>query len=140
MELVKAAVRRFDFSEVSPGEQRAFRYMKDRGFGAVRNDLQAGMRMAQQIDPENREANIADLIRGINLASVVFRKIPEAELRRHLPFNDARFLFIDRKIVVQIRSLLQVGEGTMLFTKSSSFWKYGETSAAPRGLSRSRSS
>jgi hypothetical protein len=115
MELVKAAVRCFDFSEVSPGEQRAFRDMKERGFGAVLNVLQAGMRMAQQIDPENREAKIADIIWVINLASIVLRKIPEAELRRHLPFNDARFLFIDKKIMVQFRSLLRVGEGEDAF-------------------------
>src|SRR5579862_6722241 len=74
MELVKDAVRRFDFNEVSPGEQQAFRDMNERGFGAVLNDLQAGMRMAQQIDPKNREAKIADLIWAVNLASAVFRK------------------------------------------------------------------
>ena len=115
IELVKAAVQRFDFSEVSPGEQRAFRDMKERGFGAVLNDLLAGMRMAQQIDPENREAKIADLIWGINLASVVFRKIPETELRQHLPVDDARFLFIEDRIVVQFRSLLRVGKGEETF-------------------------
>ncbi len=115
VELVKAAVRRFDFSEVSPGEQRAFRDMKERGSMAVLNDLRAGMRMVQQSDPENREAKVADLLWATNLASIVFRKIPEAELRQHLPFNDARFLFIEDRIVVQFRSLLRVDEGEEAF-------------------------
>src|SRR5262249_2857886 len=56
-------------------------------------------------------AGFLSLIWAVNLGSTILRKIPEPELKKHLPVNDARFLFIEDKIVVQFRSLLRVGEG-----------------------------
>jgi hypothetical protein len=109
--LVKLAVRQFHFNEVSVGEQNAFRDMKNRGFVAVLRDLKAGMRLAQQVDPDNQDARIADIIFELKLGSVILAKIPQDELKKYLPVNDVRFLYFRKKIIVQFRSLIEVGEG-----------------------------
>jgi len=115
IKLVKDAVRRFDFTEVSLGEQKTFRDMNKRGFTAALMNLRARMWLALQKDPENQVEGCADLHWNLNLGEAVFRKIPEADLRKYLPVNDVCFRYIRQMIVVKFRSLLQVGRGEYAF-------------------------
>jgi hypothetical protein len=115
VELIRAAIRSFSFEELSRNEQLCFRQMRSGGSDWAYQHLRAAMDLVQGVDPDNLTARFADLQWALNLGQTIFDKIPEPELRKHLPVNDAFFRYLGDKIVVQFRSLMREYEGGKAF-------------------------
>ncbi len=113
--LVRGAVSEFDFEELSAGPQRLFRDMRKHGFQYVLRHLQAMMSKLQKEQPDNVAGTAADVQWLVSVGHAVLCKIPENVLRTFLPVNDARFLYVENKVLVEFRSLLREGTGTTAF-------------------------
>ena len=106
-ELVKTAVRSFDFTELSDAEQLCFQLMRQHGYSSIVEFLRSVMAEIRQEDPESIPGKAADAIWGLRMGDIILGKVPEEERRKHLPFNDVRFLYVGTQIVVEFRSLLE---------------------------------
>jgi hypothetical protein len=105
--VVRAAVERFDFDELPPVEQTAYRIMRQRGAAVAMNTLRVAMEAIRADHPGNAYAQVGDIAWMLTTGERVFAHIPEDDRQRFFPQNDFRILPHRDRIVVQCSSLLR---------------------------------
>jgi hypothetical protein len=115
VEEITKAVDAFRFEELPKLYQNLFRDMNTHGRAYVERHLLVAMEMVQAEDPEDSTAHLTDLFWAMGLGSLIFQKVPEAIRAELLPYNDARFHYVDNNIIVEFRSLLPVQRGDERF-------------------------
>ena len=119
VDIVKRAIRRFDFAELGKTEQIAFGMMKQFGAAHALASIKNNMRKLQEEGADNAYVVSADLQWLCSVGGAVFSHIPDEVKRRFLPMNDAEFRHRDDVIVVKFRSLLtqKSSGGTIYYSR-----------------------
>ena len=103
VDIVKEAIRYFDFATLERREQDTFRLMKRKGANFVLATLKDDMRQARE---EDKSRVYSDFMWANSLGNAIFSHIPDAMKCSFLPMNDVQFEYRDDVIVAKFRSLL----------------------------------
>ena len=106
VDIVKRAIRRFDFAELNEVEQDAFRMMKQFGAAHALAALKNVMRKLQEGGTDDVYAVSADRLWLCSVGHAIFLHIHDDEKRRFLPMNGVHFQYRDDIIEAKFRSLL----------------------------------
>jgi len=117
VEEVKKAVRAFSFAELGPSEQRLFRLVKKYGADEANQTLLAVIDEIRKEDPDKKLIGAEMTLTNLP-GYFILNKIPGRVRERLLPYNDVWFCPIHDYILVNCRSLIQVGQGKKAFFHS----------------------
>ena len=106
VDIVKQAIRRFDFAELNKTEQIAFGIMKQFGKAHALASIQKNMRKLQEEGKNDAYLASADIQWLCSVGHAIFLHIPDNVKRSFLPMNDVQFLYRSKVIVVKFRRLL----------------------------------
>src|SRR5688500_18661183 len=79
--LVKEAIQKFDFHELSEFNQQVFRLMKRKGAAHALQALTQEMAETRKSHPDNPYAQLGDSIWVLSLGETIFKKIPVPDLK-----------------------------------------------------------
>lgn len=119
VQLVTSALRRFDPNELPKYHQTYWRWVCRFGADEARRSFERAMAEAVAENPDRTDIPLADIALDCGIGDLVFRAIPEAELRRFLPVNDVEFRPCEKALRVTFRSLMKrrTAWGTTFFSR-----------------------
>ncbi len=106
-DVVRSAVKKFDFAELPSIEQTTYKVMRKEGAAIAMAKLRLAMAAVRADQPDNTYAQLGDIAWMLTTGERVFAHIPEADRQRFFPQNDYRILPHQDRIVVQCSSLLR---------------------------------